>query len=51
MTAAPKKYGSSCRIRWNAGLKPGGERRQLSAAGLKTEREAEIALGERLDEV
>lgn len=51
MTAAPKKYGPTWRIRWDAGIKPDGSRRQLSEGGFKTKREAELALRERLDEV
>ena len=51
MTAAPKKYGPTWRIRWAAGIKPDGSRRQLSEGGFKTKRDAEVALRERLDEV
>lgn len=51
MSAAPKKYGSTWRIRWDAGIKPDGTRKQLSAAGFKSKKDAEHALRERLDEV
>ncbi len=41
MKGTVEKYGSSWRIRYEAGLKPNGKRDQRSKAGFRTRREAE----------
>lgn len=51
MSGVVEKYGSSWRIRWEAGRKPDGSRWQRSKAGYPTRKEAEVALRARLDEV
>ncbi len=51
MKGTVEKYGSSWRIRYEAGLKPNGKRDQRSKAGFRTRREAEAALSEALEQV
>ena len=43
MSGSVKKYGPTWRIRWDAGVKPNGQRDQRSKAGFRTRREAEAA--------
>jgi integrase len=51
MRGTVEKYGSSWRIRYEAGLRPDGKRDQRSKAGFKTKREAQEALSEALEQV
>jgi integrase len=44
VSGSVKKYGSTWRIRWDAGARPDGTRVQRSRAGFGTRREAEAAL-------
>ncbi len=46
-----KKYGSTWRIRYDAGVKPNGTRDQRSRGGFKTRREAEDALRDVLEKI
>lgn len=46
MSGTVQKYGSSWRIRYDAGYHPDGRRRQVSKGGFRTRREAEEALTE-----
>lgn len=46
-----EKYGSSWRIRYDAGLKPDGSRDQRSKGGFRTRKEAEEALHEILEKI
>jgi len=50
MTGSVRKYGPTWRIRWDAGIKPNGDRDQRSKGGFRTRKEAEVALSEALTE-
>jgi integrase len=51
MKGTVEKYGSSWRIRYEAGLTPNGKRDQRSKAGFATKRAAQEALSEALEQV
>ena len=51
MSGSVKKYGPTWRLRWEAGTKPDGTRRQRSKGGYTTKKDAEKALREREAEV
>lgn len=49
MNGSVQKYGTTWRIRWDAGIKPNGRRDQRSKGGFATKRAAQAALHEQLE--